>query len=112
MELACLDGAVVPVAEAVIPVTDDGLLRGDGAFEVVRLYGGRPFALDAHLERMEGSAANLRLAFDRAAMLAAARALRAAAAPGAALLRLVVTRGGRRLALLEAPPSSPPVVGL
>src|SRR3954451_23605602 len=38
--LASVDGSVVPVAEAVIPVTDEGLLRGDGAFEVLRLYGG------------------------------------------------------------------------
>ena len=59
MELACVDGAVVPVAEAVVPITDEGLLRGDGVFEVLRLYGGRPFALEAHLDRMERSARNL-----------------------------------------------------
>ena len=29
-----------------IPAADDGLLRGDGVFEVIRLYAGRPFALD------------------------------------------------------------------
>src|SRR5436305_1631902 len=55
MELAVLDGAVLPVAEARIPVTDEGLLRGDGVFEVVRLYGGRPYALDEHLARMTQS---------------------------------------------------------
>jgi len=48
-ELACIDGQLVPQAQAVIPVTDLGLLRGDGVFEVIRLYGGRPYALDAHL---------------------------------------------------------------
>jgi branched-chain amino acid aminotransferase len=112
MELACLDGAVIPVAEAVIPVTDEGLLRGDGVFEVLRLYGGRPYALDAHLARMERSAANLRLPFDRAAVEAGARALLEAAAPGDALLRLVVTRGGHRLALIEPPPAYAPVTTL
>ena len=36
-------------SEATVPITDDGLLRGDGVFEVVRLYGGIPYALDEHL---------------------------------------------------------------
>ena len=112
MELACLDGAVVPVADAVVPVTDEGLLRGDGVFEVLRLYGGRPFGLEEHLERMTRSAANLRLPFDRDAVAADVAALLSAAAPGDGLLRLVVTRGGRRIALLEPPPSYGPVLTL
>jgi branched-chain amino acid aminotransferase len=112
MELAALDGAVVPVAEARIPVTDEGLLRGDGVFEVVRLYGGRPYALGEHLERMTRSAQNLRLPFDAAAVEADARALLDAARPGDALLRLVVTRGGHRLALIEPAPDYPPTLSL
>ena len=112
MELACLDGAVLPVAEARIPVTDAGLLRGDGVFEVVRLYGGRPYALDEHLARMTRSADNLRLPFDASAVEADARALLDAAAPGDGLLRLVVTRGGHRLALLEPLPDYPPAISL
>src|SRR5947208_8326181 len=60
-ELACLDGRVMPAAEAAIPVTDDGLVRGDGVFEVIRVYDGQPFALTEHLDRLERSAANLRL---------------------------------------------------
>ena len=51
MQLASVDGAIGPAEEARIPVTDDGLLRGDGAFEVMRLYSGRPFALEDHLAR-------------------------------------------------------------
>src|SRR3954470_23475868 len=98
--LACLDGAVVPVAEARIPVTDEGLLRGDGVFEVIRLYQGRPFALADHLERMTQSAANLRLPFDVGQVGRDVAALLDAAQPGDALLRLVVTRGGHRLVLL------------
>jgi branched-chain amino acid aminotransferase len=112
MELACLDGEVVPVAEARIPVTDAGLLRGDGVFEVVRLYDGVPYALDEHLARMTNSAANLRLPFDAAEVAADARALLDAARPGDGLLRLVVTRGAHRLALLEPPPDYPPTLAL
>jgi len=113
MELASLDGAVMPVAEARIPVTDEGLLRGDGVFEVVRLYAGRPYALGEHVERMTRSAHNLRLPFDAAAVEADARALLAEAAPtDDGMLRLVVTRGGHRLALLEPLPASPPTLSL
>ena len=60
-DLACLDGVTAPAAETSIPIIDEGFIRGDGAFEVVRVYDGRPFALDEHLDRMERSAANLRL---------------------------------------------------
>src|SRR3954471_23281255 len=113
MELASVDGAVVPVADATIPATDEGLLRGDGVFEVLRLYGGRPFALREHLERMGQSAANLRLeGFDASAVAGDVEALLAAASPGDGLLRLVVTRGGHRLALLEPGPSYAPVATL
>jgi branched-chain amino acid aminotransferase len=60
-ELACLDGQTMPADEATIPATDEGLLRGDGAFEVIRVYDGRPFAVADHLDRLERSGANLRL---------------------------------------------------
>ena len=60
-ELAMLDGVIAPAAETILPVTDEGFLRGDGAFEVVRVYGGTAFLLDEHLDRIERSAANLRL---------------------------------------------------
>ncbi|MDX6671695.1 MAG: branched-chain amino acid aminotransferase [Solirubrobacteraceae bacterium] len=112
MSLASLDGTVLPAAEAVIPATDPGLLRGDGVFEVVRLYAGRPFALDDHLERMGGSAANLRLPFDPGSLRADVEALLARAGDWDGLLRLVVTRGGHRLALLEDLPAVPPTVRL
>jgi branched-chain amino acid aminotransferase len=111
-QLASLDGRIMPADEARIPVTDDGLLRGDGVFEVVRLYGGRPYALDEHLERMAGSAARLRLTFDAAAMRVDVDALLGAADPGDGALRLVWTRGGRRIALLERLPSFPSTIAL
>ena len=114
VHLACLDGAVMPAAEAVVPATDAGLLRGDGVFEVLRLYGGRPYALDAHLARLERSAANLRLPVDLSALRADALQLLAAAAdaPEAGLLRIVVTRGGRRLLLTEPLPEHAPAIRL
>jgi branched-chain amino acid aminotransferase len=63
-DLACLDGRIAPATETSISVMDEGFLRGDGVFEVVRVYAGTPFALGEHLDRMERSAENLRLGYE------------------------------------------------
>jgi branched-chain amino acid aminotransferase len=42
-----------------IPVTDSAVLRGDGCFEAIRCYDGRPYALDWHLDRLDRSAGML-----------------------------------------------------
>jgi branched-chain amino acid aminotransferase len=112
--LASLDGTVMLASEATIPATDEGLIRGDGVFEVIRLYDGRPFALDRHLARLERSASNLRLPLDLEAVRADAWRLlaQAGADPEHELLRIVVTRGGRRLLLTEPMPPNPEVVRL
>jgi branched-chain amino acid aminotransferase len=105
--LASVDGRVMLASAATIPATDEGLLRGDGAFEVIRLYDGRPFALEEHLRRLERSASNLRLPLDLEAVRSDAWRLiaHAGAGPDHALLRIVVTRGGRRLLLTEPLPA-------
>jgi branched-subunit amino acid aminotransferase/4-amino-4-deoxychorismate lyase len=50
-----VNGRVVPAARARISVFDRGLLYGDGVFETLRAYRGRPFALATHLARMRAS---------------------------------------------------------
>jgi branched-chain amino acid aminotransferase len=107
--LASVDGAITLAANATIPATDEGLLRGDGAFEVVRVYEGKPYALDAHLRRLERSALNLRLPVDLESIRAETARLLAHAGPGPdhELLRIVVTRGGRRVLLTEPMHPSP-----
>jgi branched-chain amino acid aminotransferase len=112
VKLACLDGALVDEAQAFIPATDEGLLRGDGVFEVMRLYDSRPFAIDDHLARMENSAANLRLPLDAAAVRSDIETLLAEAKPGDGLVRVLVTRGGHRLALIEPLPEMPPTLSM
>ncbi|HET7053639.1 MAG TPA: aminotransferase class IV [Solirubrobacterales bacterium] len=104
-ELASVDGTMTPTAEATVPMKDDGLYRGDGAFEVIRLYDGRPFALDDHVRRLQRSAAALELEFDRGALEDEIAALIDAAGEPDGQLRLIVTRGGRRIAAIEPVPA-------
>src|SRR3954471_5321994 len=99
--LAVLDGQVLPADEATIGVTDLGLLRGDGVFEVISLHDGRMFALDDHLRRMATSAQNLRLEIDLNAVRAEIEALAVEAGPVSGALRFMVTRGGRRIGVIE-----------
>ncbi len=113
MTLAIVNGVLMDAADARIPVTDEGLLRGDGVFEVVRLYDGRPFALDEHLERMARSAEALRLPLDLAAVRSDVAAILAEAKPfDGGALRVLVTRGGRRIALVEKVKAMPDTIAL
>jgi branched-chain amino acid aminotransferase len=111
-ELASVDGRIAPTAAATIGLKDDGLYRGDGAFEVIRLYGGKPFALVDHLDRLGRSAAAIELEFDRGALEAEIEALLAEAGPVEGQMRLIVTRGGRRIAATEPIPPHPESVRL
>lgn len=101
LELTSVDGRIVPTADATVPASDDGLQRGDGVFEVIRLYAGRPFALGEHLDRLGRSGAAIDLDVDREAMEREIAALLAEFGDHEAQLRLIVTRGGRRLAFTE-----------
>jgi len=56
-----LNGRIVKAERASVSVFDRGFLYGDGLFETLRTYHGVPFALDAHLRRMHGSARMLGL---------------------------------------------------
>ena len=106
--LASVNGAIMPASGATVAASDEGFLRGDGVFEVIRVYDGKAFALEAHLERLERSAINLRLPVDLESVRAEAASLlaRAGAGPDHELLRVVVTRGGRRILLTEPLPAT------
>ncbi len=111
-ELSSVDGEILPTAEAMVPLKDDGLYRGDGAFEVIRLYRGTPFALGEHLDRLERSAKAIELSFDRGALETEIGALLAEHGDDEAQLRLIVTRGGRRIAATEPLPGHAETVTL
>jgi D-alanine transaminase len=61
-ELVWINGDVMPLADARVGVEDRGYQFADGVYEVIRLYDGRPFTLREHLERLERSAAGIRMA--------------------------------------------------
>jgi branched-chain amino acid aminotransferase len=98
---AIVDGAVTLASEAVVPANDEGLLRGDGAFDYVRVYLGRPFDLVAHLDRLEASCRALRLTCSRDVIERDFGMLLAVAGRASYDVRIVLTRGGHRLLLLE-----------
>ena len=86
-------------------ITDDGFLRGDGAFEMLKLYEGRPFGMTDHLDRLDRSADGIFLEYDRSAFEREIDALIAEHGKHDAALRLVLTRGGRRIAIVEPLPA-------
>jgi branched-subunit amino acid aminotransferase/4-amino-4-deoxychorismate lyase len=89
-----LDGRLVDGAEASVSVFDHGLTVGDGVFETLKTYGGRPFAVRRHLERLAASAAGLGLPILPADSLRAAlEEVTAANALGDGVLRITVTGG-------------------
>jgi 4-amino-4-deoxychorismate lyase len=59
--LAQLGRGVIPLDTPVLHADDEGVLRGRSVFETLRVYGGMPFMLDAHLDRLAASSARLRL---------------------------------------------------
>jgi len=92
--LAEVGRGVVPVDSPVLHADDEGVLRGLSVFETLRVYGGAPFKLDAHLDRLASSAERLHLpAPPRDAFVAAVRAAIAAAPVADAVLRLLWLAG-------------------
>ncbi len=101
MGMTWLNGELVDGETARLPVTDHGLLYGDGCFEGIRAYGGRIFKLGAHLRRMYRSAAKLRLdpPYPMEKIDQAIRDTLAANGMTDAYIRLVFTRGVGTLGL-------------
>src|SRR3954470_6752422 len=51
-KLGWLNGLISPLEDAVTSVADHAHLYGDGLFEGIRIYGGKVFKLDEHLDRL------------------------------------------------------------
>jgi D-alanine transaminase len=59
--LANVNGEIMPLAEAKVPVLDRGFLFGDAVYEVLRIYAGRPWLANEHFARLEHSLAAIRI---------------------------------------------------
>jgi branched-chain amino acid aminotransferase len=96
-----MNGRITNSEDARVSVFDHGLLYGDGVFEGIRFYGRRAFRLDAHLARLERSAAaiELELPYARDALRAATDAVIAHSGAADGYIRLLVTRGEGDLGL-------------
>lgn len=95
LPLVWLDGRLLPLDEARISPLDRGFLFGDGVYEVLPVFGGRAYRLDAHLERLDRSLREIRMPppLDRAGWLAAFGRLVHGNGGGDLLLYVQVTRG-------------------
>ncbi|MCG6885717.1 MAG: D-amino-acid transaminase [Proteobacteria bacterium] len=56
-----LNGNYLPLEEACVPVLDRGFIFGDGVYEVIPVYAGKPFRLAHHLQRLQNSMAAVRI---------------------------------------------------
>lgn len=60
-ELAYVNGAILPIEQAMVPIEDRGYQFGDAVYEYIASYGGRLFFMEAHLRRLERSLSELAL---------------------------------------------------
>jgi D-alanine transaminase len=58
-ELAYLNGNILPIDQAMVPIEDRGYQFGDAVYEYIASYGGKLFFLEEHLDRLERSMAEL-----------------------------------------------------
>jgi 4-amino-4-deoxychorismate lyase len=108
--LASSEAGLCDPSAPVVRADDEAVLRGRAAFETLRVYAGRPFRLEAHLDRLASSAAGIGLpALDRSELERLASLVLAEGGLEDAVLRLVSTAGPQEgpsmnLALLSAVP--------
>lgn len=94
LALAVTGRGLVDPSEPVLRGDDEALWRGRAAFETLRVYGGRPFRLEAHLDRLTASAESMGLPpVERRRMQVLAGLVLPRAESGDASLRLVWTAG-------------------
>ncbi len=95
LPICLLDGTLVPTHEARVSPLDRGFLFGDGIYEVVPCYNGRPFRLQAHLDRLQAGLDAIGIAnpYARARWIELVHELIAANGAGDMGLYIEITRG-------------------
>jgi len=90
-----VNGRITPSEAASVSPLDRGFLFGDGVYETVRTFHGRPFRLGPHLDRLRRSADRLGIPWPAAPLDPGAEVTRtlAGAANAESAIRIVLTRG-------------------
>ena len=107
-----INGTLVSKENATISVYDHGLLYGDGVFEGMRIYGGKIFRLDEHLDRLwlSARAICLDMPISKEQMAEDCKKTVAAAELEDGYIRLVITRGSGTLGIDPNRCSDPQVI--
>lgn len=106
---ALVDGAATPLDAARLRVTDDGVARGDGAFETIGVWDGKPFRLADHLDRLDRSLSALALPAAPRKRLQEEVDLLLDGIRADAALRIYMTASGTRLVTLSPLPDRSPL---
>ncbi len=64
-EIAYVDGQLVENDKATISINDRGFLYGDGLFETIRVYDGKPFLVGSHINRLHWGANKIHMSINR-----------------------------------------------
>ena len=109
-ETVYLNGRLIPREEATVSVYDGGWLHGAGLFETMRAHRGVVFRLDAHLDRLIESAAEVLFPIERPDLPLTRDFQQLLADNGLsdARVRLTVTAG----LMLDAPPGARPALSV
>ncbi|HAY82274.1 MAG TPA: branched-chain-amino-acid transaminase [Planctomycetaceae bacterium] len=107
-----INGELFDKEEAKISVYDHGLLYGDGVFEGLRIYNGKVFRLEQHLDRLWNSAKAiwLQIPIDKPTMTRAVNDLIATNQLQDGYIRLIITRGSGTLGIDPNSCSDPQVI--
>lgn len=109
-----INGTLHPKETATIPASDRGFRFGDGVFETIPLFNGRPYQWDFHRQRLQDGLAAVEIPFDITPLAAYARDLLAAqpenpdAVNGS--LRIAISRGSGSRGYLPAAGTTPTLV--
>lgn len=109
-----LNGSMVPAAQALVPISDRGFLYGDGLFETVPVYAGRPFLLRHHSQRLVDGARALRFATAPSLSVLEDAALQVIQSnrAGDGVLRLALSRGAVGAEGLACATAQPPTLAV
>ena len=94
-DLIWINGEILHFSDARIGVEDRGFQFADGVYEVIRLYGGRPFTLEPHLDRLTQSARGIEMnvPLEKPALVSEIRKLIAKSGVADGMIYLQLTRG-------------------